>query len=45
MAEEQKNSSAETVDAAASAAHTVKGAIKALRGCSLRSFRRCSCRS
>ena len=29
MAEEQKNSSAETVDAAASAAHTVKGAIKA----------------
>lgn len=27
MAEEQKNSSAETVDAAASAAHTVKGAI------------------
>ena len=26
MAEEQKNSSAETVDAAASAAHTVKGA-------------------
>ena len=29
MAEEQKNSSAETVDAATSAAHTVKGAIKA----------------
>lgn len=27
MAEEQKNSSAETVDAAASAAHTVKGAM------------------
>ena len=29
MAEEQKNSSAETVDAATSAAHTVKGVIKA----------------
>ena len=41
MAEERKDSFAETVDTAASAAHTVKGAIKAGKAISGRGQGRC----